>query len=380
MDEHDRPTGRNQDGRVDNEQRFGFGKSILYSTIIVATILICAELSIRTWAYFFRGEYERYDTVSQTFVLVPGQHRVGRNLISINRDGFIGNELQPDGPDLFRILALGDSCTFGDGDRFTTYPAVLEKQLQAGLGHRSRYEIVNGGVEGLNSEMALRRLRTKGPSLSPDIVTIYIGWNDLMKFDPLGQQDIKRWSRVVRVIDKLWLTKALRKLVFYYVRPILSPPAVGPQSRTGRFKAFRPTFYEENLRALIATARSLGARPVLLTLPTVVRDDMTVQDLREANVVFPYYASTYGVGDLLDLLAAYNRSIRRVSTEQQVPLIDLARVFSKFQDVRPLFYDTMHPNRKGRELIAGELRSGLERAGLLEAVASTATISGPNEK
>lgn len=355
----------------------GVAKAILYSTIVFVVLFVCTELSIRTWAYFYRTEYERYDMSSQTFVLVPGEHRVGGATIKINSDGFIGDELQPNGPNLFRILAIGDSCTFGMGH---SYPALLEEQLKENLESGLRYEVVNGGVEGLNSEMALHRLKTKGPALSPDVVTIYIGWNDLMKFDPLSQGNVKRWSGLVRILDKLWLTKAFRKLIFYYIRPKIRPPAVGAKSRTHRFKDFRPSFYERNLRELIATTRTLGARPVLLTLPTVVRADMTVQDLREADVVFPYFPSAYGVGDLLDLLAAYNRSIRRMAMEEQVLLVDLAAAFAKLQDIRPYFHDTMHPNGRGAELIAMELHAALVREDLLERPASMPMISSPDER
>jgi lysophospholipase L1-like esterase len=60
---------------------------------------------------------------------------------------------------------------------------MLDQQEPHGL----RYEVVNAGVSGLNSELALRRLRSKVIDLDPDVVTIYIGWNDLMKVDPLSQ-------------------------------------------------------------------------------------------------------------------------------------------------------------------------------------------------
>jgi lysophospholipase L1-like esterase len=350
---------------MNQERRFGTGKSILYGIIIVTAILLIAEFSIRTWAYFFRGEYERYDVASGTFTLIPGNHRQGGAVITINRDGLVGPELQADGPDLFRILALGDSCTFGDGEMDSTYPVILQKQLQDAYRGQPRYEVVNGGVEGLNSQMALHRLQTKGPPLHPKVVTIYIGWNDLLKFDPIGQTDKGRWSSLTHALDTLWLTKAMRKLIFYYIRPNIMPPAVGPESRTGRFQEFRPLIYESNLRELVATTRALGAQPILLTLPTVMRKNMTLKDLKEAHVLFPYYSSAYGVGDLLDVIAAYNRSIKRIAREQTVPLVDLAEIFSQLSDVRLYFYDALHPTLLGRQLIASAIRETLAREGIV---------------
>lgn len=344
---------------VSNTRQYGPVKSVIYSVIIITLMLSIAELSIRTWAYFFRGEYERYDVNSGTFVLIPGEHKVGSRTIKINSDGFIGEELHQTKEGLIRILAMGDSCTFGDGDSKTTYPALLEKKLNNKLDHIAEFEVVNAGVEGLNSEMALRRLQSKGPDLSPDIVTIYIGWNDLMKFDPTSQDSQNRWSTIARAIDKLWLTKGLRKIIFYYLRPNMAPPKTGPESRSGIFDDFHPTVYENNLRAIISVARSLGATPVIMTLPTVVRDDMTLEDIRKSNVIFPYYASAYGVGDLLDMVDAYNRTIKKVAQDENISIVDLSSTFSSLDGVGSYFYDTMHASHEGRILIQNEIYNTL---------------------
>jgi lysophospholipase L1-like esterase len=213
------------------------------------------------------------------------------------------------------------------------------------------------------------------PDLTPKVVTIYIGWNDLMKFDPLGQAG-SRWAGVARFIDRFWLVKGLRKLIFFYLRPELRPAATGPESRTGRFADFAPRFYESNLREIVAEVRSLGARPLLLTLPTVVRMEMTADDMREAGVVFPYFPSAYAVGDFLDILGAYNRTIWRVADDEQVPVVDLARHFAELPDVRPYFYDTMHTNAEGMAIIARALEAGLERASLLGLSIPADSLSG----
>jgi lysophospholipase L1-like esterase len=347
------------------ESQFGFGKSVLFSAILIACFLGLAELGVRGWAYYLREDVEKFDLATQTFVLVPGTHRAGTGFATINSQGFVGKELKPDGPDLWRIAAVGDSCTFGGGHEKESYPAMLQGLLEKRERPGQRYEVVNAGISGLNSELALRRLRSKVLPLAPDIVTIYIGWNDLMKFDPIGQADGSRLAGVARVLDKLWLVKGLRKLLFFYLRPYARLPRTGAESRTGRFADFRPTFYEDNLREMIVAVRESGGEAVLVTLPTVVRRDMTVEDLRRARVVFPYFPSAYGVGDFLDLLAAYNASVHRVAREEGTPLIDLARAFEAIPDPVPYFLDTMHATARGLSTIARQLLLGLEREGLL---------------
>lgn len=347
---------------AEDAPQFGVGKSILFSAILLVLFFAVAELGVRGWVYFVREGHERFDLATETFVLVPGEYR---GSMRINSQGFVGAELLPDAPDLWRIYALGDSCTFGGGSATESYPALLGRRLAGQTSQGLRYEVINAGVQGLNSGLALNRLRSKGPEVGPEVVTIYVGWNDLMKFDPSAQGTSTRWAGLARALDQLWLVKGLRKLVFFHARPMTSPPRTGPESRTGRFAEFQPTIYEANLREIVRTTRELKARPLLLTLPTVVREDMSVDDLRAAGVMFPYFPGANAVGDFLDLVAAYNRTIRRVALEEQVPLVDLDRIFAGLPDVRPLFYDTMHPTVAGRQVIAEAIEEALQRDGLL---------------
>jgi lysophospholipase L1-like esterase len=351
------------------EPQFGVTKSLAFSATLIVLILGAAELLVRGWAFYMRGDAERWDAKSSTFVLEPGEYRSEYgNVARINSAGFVGAELASEGPDLWRIVAVGDSCTYGGGSDLDSYPALLEARLHLREGPGRRYEVVNAGISGLNSELALRRLRSRVLALTPDVVTLYIGWNDLMKFDPLAQVEEgqnARWSGVARALDGLWLVKGLRKLLFFHLRPFVAPPATGPESHTGRFAGFRPTLYERNLAEMIDAVQSIGARPLLVTLPTVVRPEMSVPDLRQARVMFPYFGSANAVGDFLDLLAAYNQVVRTLAAERNVPLVDLAKHFEAVDDITPYFFDTMHPDTRGRAVIAEQLLSGLEREGLL---------------
>ncbi len=345
--------------------KFGIGKTISFSLIITFIILLIAELGLRGWAYFFREQYERYDAESETFVLVPGEHRQGFSSIKINSDGFIGEELQAAGPDLFRIVSVGDSCTFGVSDHKSSYPAVLEQTLQDRKLLHSRLEVVNAGVEGHDSIMALRRLRHKVLQLKPDIVTVYIGWNDLMKYDPSGQVSNAGMGAAMRWLDNLWLTKGTRKLVFFYLRPNLNPPLTGKESFRGSFADFVPNVYEQNLREILKDIEESGARAMLITLPTVVHPDITVDQLKDAGVVFPYYQSAYAVGDFLELIDAYNSVIRQVAVDEGIDIVDLAEIFQKFSDPEKYFYDTMHLNKVGRKIVGETIAEYIATHGML---------------
>lgn len=345
--------------------QFGLGKSIAFSLILIALTLTVAEVAVRGWAYYLRDTYQRFDASTKTFVLIPGEHRTRAGTIVIDADGFAGRELQAPGPDLWRIVAVGDSCTFAAGDTSGTYSAMAEDELRASRPHPPRYEVVNAGIEGLNSELALRRFRSKVLPLEPDVVTIYIGWNDLMKVDPLAQDARLEWSGAARFLGHFWLIRGLRKLIFFYLRPLLAPPRTGDESFTGQFHSFRPTVFEANLRSLIEEARGANASPLVFTLPSVIRADMTGEDLRRAHVIFPYFQSAYGVGDFIDLIAAYNRSIREIARDESVPILDLAEEFQSLPDVGRHFYDVMHTTKSGQAFIASKLVAKLAQENLL---------------
>lgn len=344
---------------------FGLGKSILFSLILITLTLTGAELAVRGWARYLRDPYQRFDPVSQTFTLVPGEHRTRDAHVVVNSDGFVGPELQADGPDLWRIVALGDSCTFSSGNGVGTYVAMTQAWLAQNAPSGVRPEIVNAGIEGLSSDLALRRLRAKVLPLHPNVVTIYLGWNDLMKYDPLSQDARAGTSRAARYLDEIWLIRGMRKLLFFYVRPRLFPPQTGSASFTGRFSSFHPTYFEASLGTIVDEVRQAGADPILFTLPTVVRASMSAEDLRAANVVFPYFSTGYGVGDLLDLVGTYNETIRNLARERSVPLVELASEFEALADVRPYFYDTMHTTKDGQAFIASLLEQTLVREGLI---------------
>lgn len=318
--------------------------------------------------YFFRERAERFDIATSTFILLPGRYPgASGSSFYVNTRGFVGAEFQdPVSPGTIRIVTLGDSCTFGGGNDWDTYGGQLEIRLRS-FDHTRRYQVVNAGIRGLTTELALGRLVTKVLPLAPDIVTVYLGWNDLMKFDPLGQVEKPGIAIIVRLLDHSWLIKGVRKLLFYYLRPLVSAPTTGPASRTGKFRDYRPAVFEENLSRIVQVARNHGATVVVMTLPSVVADDMSLDDLQRLNVIFPYYQSAYRVGDFVDLIAAYNRSIRATAASGNVMLVDLAAEIADRADRRSLFFDTLHPNQAGRvvigEILARHISGGLDSIG-----------------
>jgi lysophospholipase L1-like esterase len=78
-----------------------------------------------------------------------------------------------------RILAIGDSTTFGWGvNDQDTYVARLQARLARAFPDRA-IRAINGGVSGYDLKRDERLFRSFQPTLRPDIVIVGLFWNDL---------------------------------------------------------------------------------------------------------------------------------------------------------------------------------------------------------
>ncbi len=98
----------------------------------------------------------------------------------INRYGFRDEQFQvAKNSKTFRILALGDSVTAGNGigDVRNTYPKVLERVLNQKLPGRT-FQVFNMGVGGYETLQEVESLRDVGLQFRPDLVTVGFVIND----------------------------------------------------------------------------------------------------------------------------------------------------------------------------------------------------------
>lgn len=328
-------------------------RATLFVTIIVALTLLSLEGGIRIWSYYFRSSHEVFNASKGRYEPVPGVHELGKGLpMVINSKGFIGVEFETEKPkDVYRIFSIGDSCTFGIMEY--TYPGLLHKMLNAGgAGNNIKFEVINAGVEGYHSGFALARLKEDVLQHHPDLVTIYVGWNDFMKANPENLGETGRHAGLAQVMEQSYLIKAYKKVIFSYIRPLVARPNV--ESTPEDLHAYDNFESPEFLANLLEMSRILKAnyiKAVIMTRPTVVREGMSQEDIKRQNVMFPWYGNAYSVNKLLSLHRAYNRMIRTVAAQEGIPLVDLDAEFEKL-DKYSLFWDTMHPNEKGQRIIA----------------------------
>ncbi len=182
--------------------------------------------------------------------------RLADTWFGTNGLGFRGPELRDDGS--VRILALGDSCTWGwHVSEVQTYPARLQQSLDQRYGD-GRYQVINAGVPGYTSYQTLVALREKGLPLEPGIVIIGVGFNDLYRTGEVEHQ-IARERRLMPLLKTDdFLLKWSR--LYRWMRW----KASGGKEPSLAVRV-TPERYASNLRKMVQLARAHGAHVLLVS-------------------------------------------------------------------------------------------------------------------
>ncbi|NQZ95342.1 MAG: hypothetical protein HRU01_02425 [Myxococcales bacterium] len=273
----------------------------------------------------------------------------------INRTGFRDREIPVERGDAVRIVALGDSVTFGRGvPRGQTWPKLLETSLNASASGPQRFEVLNMGVSGYNTRQEVRWYEKFGRAYAPDLIVLQYTLNDVFPAGAhlafLAQEQQKTGAR----------------------KPV---PADGPAAATSRHDALPESlflgFLVERTRELFA-GRELVApgwtvfydrpnswnsvRRSFQRLAAVTREDGTAVVL----VVFP---------ELVDFdaypFASIHRKIAAEARRRGFPVLDLLPLFAE-QDAESLRLtplDSTHLNADALRLAAEAIEAFLVNTG-----------------
>jgi lysophospholipase L1-like esterase len=176
-----------------------------------------------------------------------------------NAAGLRGPEIRDDAS--IRILALGDSCTWGwRVDDAEAYPALLQRGLdrEAGSG---RFQVLNAGAPGYTSLQGLRFLVERGGALRPQIIIAGFLWNDAARGrDTAEELAAPTPPRFVLASHEFLLGHSH---VYRWLQALAADdgPAAAGWRGTQRVP---PERYQQNLLRIAEQARGLGARLVLV--------------------------------------------------------------------------------------------------------------------
>jgi lysophospholipase L1-like esterase len=284
--------------------------------------------------------------------------------LRVNAAGYKGPELGAS-PAHARILALGDSTTFGSLIDSHSYPRVMEQALRRS---GTSVEVVNAGVEGYAPSDVLARMdELRG--LTPDVTLVYIGWNALYRDDPRLERELRDipFSSVLLVGRA---QSALRRrfggaegrqqmALEAYTRPKQVDSGAAAVSRASKYV---PPFLHE-VRRIAQEMSSSGSVVVLLTLPGLyTSDDAPTPRALQIGHLPGFTDNPYVLAAVTE---RYNAEVRALASQLGLQVIDLERWSrSALQPRDQYFVDSVHLTERGQQLIGEYVAEQLHRGAL----------------
>lgn len=301
--------------------------------------------------------------------LIPGASAVANTgaIYRINSRGCRDIEFSAEKPDgVFRILALGDSFTFGMGvESEATYPKQLE-QILRGKGYS--VEVINCAVIGYDMWQYTVALEEKVLAYHPDLITLGVFVNDLVASYPppevrepgyLGKNPFAKHG-IRNRLHKSFLYNTIRNTedqLKYRFRAYLGTKHLqgiaerkqvwGPANPTnilyqllaGKADPRLFTEFKTALAEFVSIARGAGANTHVLLVPDSVQlQDRSLQEL--------------------------NKIVADATEASNIPFLDLTTVLEVQDNLESLylFPDDAHNSPKGLRIIAEAISDAFERS------------------
>jgi len=270
--------------------------------------------------------------------------------IAINSKGFRGKEFSTDKGGTYRIVALGESTTFGltltADDK--PWPDLLDELIQQRLKPNRRVEVINAGVPAYSLSHSLRRLATDILPLQPDMIISYHGFNGFPMLywaippahgrAPPGYQ--------LRPI-KLLADYEYRFKLFRYKQRLLAGLVREPPSDLVPMDSEYARAYEK----LIVAARTNKIRLVLANFSMAVNQQSQPDVVQFYRV--PYPATHWQI----KLNAVHSTIVQQLA--RQHPEVCLVDTHPRLDGAHDKFVDLVHLTQDGRKQLAENMFAGI---------------------
>lgn len=211
--------------------------------------------------------------------------------LKINSQGLRGPEIRFEKPaGRQRVALLGESSAFGyfmsEGEYAS---AILERRLRSA---GRDVEVLNAAVPSYHLEQIVRRYRERVKPLKPDVVILYLGWNDLRRITSVEEPAATR-PQLGSPLER-WLAEhsALWGLLRYRLfpqRPPFVPPEEGNLLPTAegsaRFKARLEELaaeIESTPATMIVCCQAMAAHP---HAPADIRRELSSDPERQEQTI-----------------------------------------------------------------------------------------------
>jgi hypothetical protein len=276
----------------------------------------------------------------------------------INEKGYRGPNFETEKPDgVIRVIVYGGSAAF---DMMVSegkdWPYLVQKKLrESGL---ANVEVINAGIMGHTALESVGKLFTEGFVFKPDYVLIYNAWNDIKylnsqktvlrtlrpyagRFDPRINYSnlLDRWlcegSQLYTVLRRIYYKTTLKigkEGLFKVKDKQLGISELNPLG-------FRQ--YQLAMEVFVDLARSIGAKPILITQARMVNSGNTLK--QRERIDYHHVGLTHEA--LVETFDRLDAIVREVVDKKDARLIDASAHFSGKEWA---FYDHVHLDLAGR--------------------------------
>ncbi|MHC5110029.1 MAG: SGNH/GDSL hydrolase family protein [Planctomycetota bacterium] len=335
---------------ADQSVRISPARKVAFTGLLVLGALMLVEIGLRIAGVSFYPtaitltdrQNKKIDEVKLEadaelqWVIAPGSPP--ESPLAINEFRMRGGPITLEKPsETLRILCLGDSCTFGARSE-RPYPALLSDMIQEELS--IKVEVLNAAVPGYAAHQGLGMLE-RCLKFSPDIVTVYYGWNDhWLRSHALARHKLEKppWT------DHVLLLRGLRMAYRRYQSRARVADEEKRISMTNSALTLPPLHYGAMLDEIAVVAGRNDIDVVYLTAPAALNQanlDWIVADRGWAN----------STDDVVALHDRYNEISREMAAKWNAPLVDLAARLDT-RSVPLMHWDGIHLTEKGHQQVA----------------------------
>ena len=266
----------------------------------------------------------------------------------VNSIGIRDREFSLEKPEgVFRIVAIGDSVTFGLGvPSDKSFPKIIEQQL---LSKGMNVEVLNFGISAYDTIAELELYKKSASNFNPDLVILTYILNDTMRPGASIEKQLSE-TKSLQPTPKDLLIKSLRELlksistfshlfqwIYYLEEKIFSgliSEGVYHASYTHE-ATWKPT--EEAIHGFAAEARNRHQKLMVVVFPLLIDFQQYTYASEHKIIVDTFYKSGVPVLDMLDKLSNENYTDFILNNE-----------------------DSTHPNEYGHRFIANSIIQFIE--------------------
>ena len=265
-------------------------------------------------------------------------------------NGEYGNkDIEKKNKEKIRVNCIGGSTTMNylkDNETNTSYPLQLQKKLDTF--DKDKFEVNNFGQGLYNSTDVLIRFLTSTIYTKPDIIVLYIGYNDIRSYLSNNFQTDYSHSRKNLHFSKLqkflnfiaydfklnFVNYILCKLTIYNIKETLTSEISKGEFHLENDPSKGLKIFSQNIESIISTCKNKKIRLIMSSFCHYLYSDVGDNNLH----------TKFG-----EIVKKENEILEYLAKKNDIEFVDNDNLIEKNND---LFVDTIHFSKEGMNMIA----------------------------